>query len=35
MNENKYKSFVRVMKVSYNIELKSKNKTPEKKDKNK
>ena len=33
MNENEYKSFVRAMKVSYNIELKSKIKTPEKKKK--
>ena len=34
MNENEYKSFVRAMKVSYNIELKSKSELSEKKKKN-
>ena len=34
MNENEYKSFVRAMKVSYNIELKTNSKISEKKKKN-
>ena len=34
MNENEYKSFVRAMKVSYNIELTSKSEISEKKKKN-